>query len=193
MLTKEDIIKILQKTEALLEGHFLLTSGKHSNRYIQCAKVLQHPEHTATLCREMVKPFQNMGITTVVGPATGGIIVAYEVARQLGVRAIFTERENGIMTLRRGFGVKPGEKVLVVEDVVTTGGSVKEVVDLLKKLGADVVGTTAFVQRSKDILDFGAPFKPLLELETLVYEPDNCPLCQEGTKPAIKPGSRGIK
>ena len=192
MLKSEEILEILQKTEALLEGHFLLTSGKHSNRYIQCAKVLQYPEHTTTLCKEMARLFQNTGITTVVGPATGGIIVAYEVARQLGVRAIFSERENGEMVFRRGFSIKPRDKVLVVEDVVTTGGSVKEVVALLQRLGADVVGITAFVQRSKGIVDMGAPFKPLLELETLVYEPENCPLCKTG-KPLIKPGSRGIK
>lgn len=192
MLKSEEIIQILQDTEALLEGHFLLTSGKHSNRYIQCAKVLQYPEHTATLCKEMAKPFKEMGITTVVGPATGGIIVAYEVARQLGVKAIFTEREKVEMVLRRGFSVKPGEKVLVVEDVVTTGGSVKEVVDLLQKLGANVVGAASLVQRSKDTVDLGVPLTPLLQLEVVAYEPENCPLCKTG-EPAIKPGSRGIK
>lgn len=189
MLTKEEVIKILQETEALLEGHFLLTSGKHSDRYIQCAQVLQYPEHTETLCRAMAEPFQNQGITTVVGPAMGGILLAYEVARQLGAKAIFTERENGKMTLRRNFSVSLGEKVLVVEDVVTTGGSVKEVITLLQELGADVVGATCLVQRSLIPVDVGVTLSPLLSLDVVAYEPDQCPLCKEGT-PAIKPGSR---
>ncbi|NLC77538.1 MAG: orotate phosphoribosyltransferase [Clostridia bacterium] len=189
-MTREEIIGILQEAQALLEGHFLLTSGKHSDRYIQCAQVLQYPEHTAKLCQAMAAPFQNRGITTVVGPAMGGILVAYEVARQLGAKAIFTEREQGKMALRRNFSVKPGEKVLVVEDVVTTGGSVKEVIELLKELGAEVVGAACLVQRSLEPMEVGGvPLTPLLSLAVAAYEPEQCPLCQEGT-PAIKPGSR---
>lgn len=190
MLTKEEMIKILEETEALLSGHFLLTSGKHSDRYIQCAKVLQYPEHTAALSKAMAEPFQDQGISCVVGPAMGGIIVAYEVARQLGVRAIFTERENGQMTLRRGFTVAKGEKVLVVEDVITTGGSVREVVELLQGLGAEVVGVSCLVKRGAEV-DLGVPLVPLLSLSVAAFEPEDCPLCRQGI-PAVKPGSRSI-
>lgn len=189
MLKEKEIIKILQDTEALQEGHFILTSGKHSDRYIQCAKVAQYPEHTATLCQAMAEPFQGWGVTAVVGPAMGGIILAYEVARQLGAKALFTERENGQMVFRRGFELEPGEKALVVEDVVTTGGSVKEVVKLLQSLRVEVVGAVSLVQRSIGQMDVGLPLSPLLSLEVVSYEPEDCPLCQAGTT-AIKPGSR---
>lgn len=189
MLTEAGIIEVLKDTGALLEGHFLLTSGKHSNAYIQCAQVLQYPHHTADLCQIMAQPFQGKTIDAVVGPAMGGVVLAYEMARQLGVRALFTERENGKMALRRGFRLEPGAKVLVVEDVVTTGGSVKEVVDLLKGIGVQVIGATCLVQRSKDLVDLGVPLTPLLELEIASYDQEDCPLCKTG-QPAIKPGSR---
>lgn len=191
MLTKEEMLKILEETGALLTGHFLLTSGKHSDRYIQCAKVLQYPERTALLSKAMAEPFQGRGISCVVGPAMGGIVVAYEVARQLGARALFTERENGKMTLRRGFTLAPGEKVLVVEDVITTGGSVGEVVQLVQELGAQVVGVTCIVQRGTNV-DLGVPLVPLLALPIAAYEPDDCPLCRQGI-PAVKPGSRNLQ
>lgn len=191
MLTKEEMLKILEETEALLTGHFQLTSGKHSDRYIQCAKVLQYPDRTALLSEAMAAPFQGKGISCVVGPAMGGIIVAYEVARQLGTRALFTERENGRMTLRRGFTLAPGEKVLVVEDVITSGGSVKEVVDLVQAVGAEVVGVTCLVQRGTGI-DLGVPLVPLLSLPIAAYDPADCPLCRQGI-PAVKPGSRNLQ
>lgn len=189
MLTEAEIIKIFKESEALLEGHFLLTSGLHSSRYVQCAQVLQYPEHTASLCGEIARHFADKGIQTVIGPAMGGVTVSYEVARQLNVRTLFTERENGAMTLRRNFKLSPGEKVLVVEDVVTTGGSVKEVLDVVKAAGAEAVGVGVLVDRSGGKTDFGVPLKAVLTMTVETFQPDACPLCKTGS-PAIKPGSR---
>lgn len=133
-LNNDDIIKIFKSTEALLDGHFLLSSGRHSNQYFQCAKVLQYPDYTSQICSLIANHFKNFEIDTVIAPAMGGIIVGYEIARQLNKRSIFTERENKVMTLRRGFSLSKGEKVLVCEDVVTTGGSVLEVIEIVKNL-----------------------------------------------------------
>jgi orotate phosphoribosyltransferase len=188
-LTEKELLKIFRNSGALLEGHFLLSSGLHSNVYIQCALVLQYPHLAARLGAELGKHFQGLPVDVVVGPALGGILVAHEVARALGVRAIFTEREDGVMTLRRGFSVKPGEKVLVVEDVVTTGGSTHEVIEVLQKSGAQLVGVGALVDRHTGTLDFGVPFRSLLRLEIATYLPESCPLCEKG-EPLVKPGSR---
>jgi orotate phosphoribosyltransferase len=189
VLEEAKIIDIFKKSQALLEGHFLLTSGLHSSRYIQCAQVLQYPEYTAELCTVMADYFKDKGIQTVIGPAMGGIIVSYEVARQLGVRTLFTERENGAMVLRRNFKLAPGEKVLVVEDVVTTGGSVKEVLKVVAEAGAEAVGVGVLVDRSGGKTDFGVPLKAVLTLTVETFQPENCPMCKTGTE-AIKPGSR---
>jgi orotate phosphoribosyltransferase len=189
MLTYQEIEKIFIDSEALLKGHFKLTSGRHSNRYIQCAKVLQYPEYTGKLCADLAEKYKDDQIDLVVGPAIGGIIVAYEVARHLGVKAIFTERENNVMTLRRGFTIKPGERVLVVEDVITTGGSVKEVIDILKNLGANVVGVAVLVDRTAGKIDLGVRTESLLSLEVESYLPEDCPLCKSAL-PLVKPGSR---
>lgn len=189
MLTQDEILEIFKKSEALLEGHFLLTSGLHSSRYVQCAQVLQYPEYTALLCGEIAQQYANKGIETVIGPAMGGITLSYETARQLGVRTLFTERENGKMTLRRNFKLKPGEKVLVVEDVVTTGGSVKEVLEIVKEAGAEAVGVGVLVDRSGGKTDFGVPLKAVITLDVKTYQPEECPMCKEGSTP-IKPGSR---
>jgi orotate phosphoribosyltransferase len=189
MLTAQEIEGIFRETGAMLTGHFLLTSGLHSDRYFQCAMVLQYPNHTEILCRELARRFVGLGVTTVVGPAVGGIIVSYELGRALGVRSLFTERENGIMRLRRGFAIEPGEKVLVVEDVITTGGSVRETIDALREMGGDVAGVGVLVDRSNGSIDFGVKTEALLVTEAVTYQPDNCPLCREGL-PAIKPGSR---
>lgn len=189
MLTEQEIIEIFKQSEALLEGHFLLTSGLHSSRYIQCAQVLQHPKFTADLCKEIAHYFADKGVQTVIGPAMGGIVVSYETARQLGVRTLFTERENGVMTLRRNFKLSPGEKVLVVEDVVTTGGSVKEVLEVVKAAGAEAVGVGVLVERSAGKTDFGVPLKAVLTLSVETFKPEECPLCKNGTE-AVKPGSR---
>lgn len=184
-----DVLEIFKQSGALLQGHFRLTSGKHSAQYMQCAQVLQYPHLAAQLGVELAKAWQGQGIETVIGPAMGGIIVAHEVAKALGIRALFTERENGAMSLRRGFSLTPGEKVLVVEDVITTGGSVREVVAVVKELGAIPVGVGVMVDRSGGKESFGVPFASLLQLNIETYEPSECHLCEAGI-PCIKPGSR---
>ena len=185
----QHLLSILQQTGALLEGHFQLTSGLHSPRYLQCARVLQYPEHAEWAGRELGAHFAKDGVNAVVAPAIGGIIVAHEVARALGVRALFTERESGVMTLRRGFQIAPGEKILVVEDVVTTGGSTRETIEAVTRAGGAVVGAGSLVDRSGGGVDVGAPRVALLTLDVPAYDPSDCPLCKQGTS-AIKPGSR---
>ncbi len=191
MVNKEKIISIFQDTGAMLEGHFKLTSGRHSNRYFQCALVIQHPHHCKDLCGELATRFSHDNIHLVVGPAMGGIVMSYEMARALGVRSIFTERENFDMKLRRGFNIAPGERVLVVEDVITTGGSVKEVIDLVRDAGGEVVGVAVLVNRSGGKADLGVRTESLLDIPAVSYIPEECPLCKEGI-PISKPGSRDI-
>ena len=191
MLTKEEALNLLKEKEAVLEGHFLLTSGRHSDRYVQCAKLFQYADVSEVICKSLAESFQGENIELVVGPAVGGIIMAYEMGRQLGVKNIFAERENGNMTLRRGFTVEPGTRVLVCEDVVTTGGSVKEVIALLQAAGAEVVGVGSVVDRSNGKVDFGVPFHAVLSMEVVSYPPEECPLCKTG-QPAVKPGSRNL-
>lgn len=190
-MTREEILELFTKTDVLKSGHFLLTSGLHSGKYLQCAQLLQYPDATEKAVGELAKRFKEVGIETVVGPAMGGIIISYEMARQLGARSIFAEREDGKMTFRRGFTIKPGEKVLVVEDVVTTGGSVKEVISLIKELGGEVAAVAALVDRSGGKVYFGVPAHYLLDLEVKAYAPDECPLCKNGI-PIVKPGSRKL-
>lgn len=191
-LTSEEILNIFKETKALLEGHFILTSGLHSGAYFQCAKVFQYPWMGEKLCKDMVERFQDGKIDVVVSPAVGGIVVGQEVARHLQVRAIFTERVEAKMTLRRGFEISEGERVLVVEDVTTTGGSVKEVIDAVKSYGGEIVAVAAVVDRSGGKAEFGVPYFSLFQMEVTNYSPDNCPLCQSGST-AVKPGSRGLK
>ncbi len=192
MISNEiDILDIFKKTGALLQGHFLLTSGRHSNMYFQCAKVLQYPEYTEQVCRIIAEYFKNYEIDTVISPAMGGIIVGQEVARQLNKRSIFAEREDKKLTLRRGFSIDKGEKVLVCEDVVTTGGSVFEVIDIVKEQGGEVVGVGFIVDRSNGKVDFGYPQKSTMKMEVISYLPDECPLCKENI-PLVKPGSRKV-
>lgn len=191
-MTKEEILKLFSDTGVLKTGHFLLTSGRHSGKYLQCAQLLQYPEATEKACKELAKNFKYMNIETVISPAVGGILVSYEMARALNTRAIFAEREEGKMTLRRGFTLRPGERVLVVEDVVTTGGSVKEVIDLVRAHGAEVVAVGVLVDRSGGKVDFNVPTSCLLGLEVKSYFPEECPLCKQGL-PVIKPGSRKLK
>lgn len=191
MLTRDEAIEIFKKSNALLTGHFRLTSGRHSGQYMQCAQVLQYPEYAAKLCADLAEKFAGTKIDLVVGPAMGGIIVAYEVGRALGVKAFFTEREQGVMTLRRGFAIEPGQKVLVTEDVVTTGGSVREVMDVVRAQGGEVVGVALLVDRSNGKVDFGVKTEAIFSMEIESYEPEDCPLCKQGL-PVVKPGSRQV-
>jgi len=191
-MADENILEIFKKTSALLNGHFLLTSGRHSNQYFQCAKVLQYPEYNEILSAIIAAQFKNVEIDTVISPAIGGICVGQEVARQLNKKFIFAEREDTKLALRRGFAISEGEKILVCEDVVTTGGSVFEVMDIVKENNGVVVGVGMIVDRSNGKVSFGVPQVSTLKLDVVSYQPDECPLCKEGT-PAVKPGSRKIK
>ncbi|HCF50409.1 MAG TPA: orotate phosphoribosyltransferase [Syntrophomonas sp.] len=190
MLEKTQAIEIFSQAGALLEGHFRLTSGRHSNQYMQCAQVLKYPAFTEQLARHLAEVFKDDGVELVIGPAMGGIVVAYEVARQLGVLGMFTERENGQMALRRGFSIEPGQRILVVEDVVTTGGSVKEAIEVVEKLGGQVAGVGVLVDRSNGSVDFGVKQAAVLSLDITSWEAEDCPLCREGKLPLVKPGSR---
>ena len=184
------ILNRFRRAGALLEGHFRLTSGLHSSGYLQCALVLQHPEDAAACGEAIAARVRDLGVQTVISPAIGGIVIGQEVGRALGVRAIFTERQDGAMTLRRGFGLAPGEKVLVVEDVVTTGGSTRETMEVARAAGAQVVGAAAIIDRSggqQQRID--VPFIALATLSLPTYEPASCPLCLAG-QPVVKPGSR---
>lgn len=191
MLTEKKVNEILEKSGVLLNGHFLLTSGKHSNKYMQCAKIFQYPDYSEQISKDLAEKFGGQDIDMVIGPAIGGIILAYEVARQLGVKALFAERENGKMTLRRGFEIAKGTKVLVVEDVITTGGSVKEVIEVVRSLDAEVVGVGSVVDRSGGKALFDVPFKSVIKIDIDTYEPNDCPLCKAGSTP-YKPGSRAL-
>jgi len=192
MRSAEEVLKIFRDTGALLEGHFQLTSGLHSMQYFQCAKVLQHPAHAAALSEAAREAFGSRQVHVVIAPAVGGIIVAHEVARLLGARALFAERQDGRMNLRRGFQISGGEEVLVCEDVVTTGGSVQEVIDLARTAGGNVVGVFCIVDRSAGKANFGVRLVSTLQLAPATYPPEACPLCAAGGKPE-KPGSRFLK
>lgn len=190
MLSNEEALKAFIDSGALMEGHFKLTSGKHSNQYMQCAQLLKYPDLTEKVIGNLAHVFKDDDIDIVIGPAMGGIIVAYEAARQLGKPGIFTERENGVMALRRGFQIKPGQKILVVEDVITTGGSVKEVIEVVEKMGGIVAGVGVLVDRSGGKVTFGVKQAAVLTLDITSWEQEDCPLCKEGKTEAIKPGSR---
>lgn len=176
---------------ALLSGHFVLTSGLHSDKYMEKFAVLQYPDLTQKLCDMIAERFRHDNVQVVLGPATGGILLAHGVGKALGTRAIFTERENGHMALRRGFKIAPGERVLVVEDVVTTGGSVFEVLDVVKALGGVLVGVGYLVDRSGGKVDFGVKAEPLLRLDVQAWAADACPLCAAGV-PLTSRGSRHL-
>lgn len=185
----DEVINAFKETDALLEGHFQLTSGLHSTVYLQCARVLQYPEKAALFGQAIANQFEGKGIELVASPAIGGIVIGYEVARALGARFIWTEREAGKMTLRRGFNVRPGEKTLVVEDVVTTGGSTRETIESLQEAGANVLAAASIIDRSGGDADVGAPRVALASLRVLAVEPSACDACRLG-EPVVKPGSR---
>ena len=190
-MTEAEVKELLVKHGALLEGHFLLTSGLHSGQYVEKFQVLQHPKATEQLCDGFAEKFRGEKIDVVIGPVTGGIVLAHETAKHFGTRAIFAERENGKMTIKRGFEIKPGERVLVVEDVVTTGGSVQEVIDVVISMGGVIAGVAILVDRSGGAVDFCAPTKAMLTLKIQNYAPDECPLCKQGL-PLVKRGSRKL-
>ncbi|MCL2877298.1 MAG: orotate phosphoribosyltransferase [Acidobacteria bacterium] len=190
-MTQEEVLNIFKKSDALLEGHFLLTSGLHSDRYLQCALVLQHPgqalELGAALAEKLLALAEKPDF--VIAPAIGGILVAHEAARAAGVRALFAERQDGALKLRRGFHIRPGEKAWVVEDVVTTGGSTKETMDVVTRAGGVVLAAGSLVDRSGGRADLGVPRAALAVLNVPAFAAEDCPLCKTGS-PAVKPGSR---
>src|SRR5437868_8533910 len=188
-LSERETLDRYEKRGALLRGHFRLTSGLHSDIYLQSALVLQYPEEAAALGEGLAARFRTDGVQTVVAPAIGGILVAHEVARALGVRALFTERENGVMRLRRGFTLSPGERCLVVEDVITTGGSTREVVECVRASGGAVVGVGSLIDRSGGAAAFDVKRVALATVSATTWPPESCPLCKTGSQ-AIKPGSR---
>src|SRR6185369_5937071 len=188
-MTRDELLDLYRQSGALLEGHFRLTSGLHSPGYLQCALVLQHPAHAEQLGRALAGLLRELNPTVVLSPALGGLIIGHEVGRALGLRAIFAERQDSKLTLRRGFTLSAADRVVVIEDVVTTGGSTRETMDVATDAGAKVVGAGAIIDRSGGASSVGAPFRALVELSLPTYEQSACPLCAEG-KPITKPGSR---
>ena len=187
MLTSERVIEIFREAGALLDGHFIYTSGRHGRQFLQAARVLQYPKHTEALCQGIAERFQSDAIDLVVGPATGGIILSYETARHLNCRAAFTEKDGpDAMALKRGFSIKPGTRVLVVEDIVTTGGSVVKSINHLRARGAEVVGVSVLIDRSAGEASFTCRFEPLAALALQSWQPDDCALCHEGL-PLVEP------
>ena len=188
-MTHDDVIALFRRSGALLEGHFRLTSGLHSPGYLQSALVLQHPRDAAQLAEALRPGVAALAPTVVLSPALGGIVIGHEVARSLGVRAVFAERQDGRLSLRRGFTLSATDRVLVVEDVVTTGGSTRETIEVARASGATVVGAASIVDRSGGQASLGVPYHTLLAFTLPTYEADNCPLCAQGL-PVVKPGSR---
>ena len=191
MFFRKEIFDMLIRSEALLKGHFQLTSGLHSDTYIQCAKVLQYPRYAEEIGEALASLFQKEKPDVVIGPAMGGVVIAAFVGRALGVRTIFCERVDGQFQLRRGFEIKKGERVLVVEDVLTTGGSARETIELLNELGANVIGAGSIIDRSGGAVKLGVYKESLVTLQVENYDPAECPLCKDGSK-AEKPGSRTL-
>ena len=189
-MDQEAVLDAFRRSGALLDGHFKLTSGLHSPRYLQCALVLQYPDMAAALGAALGERTQHLQPTAVLSPALGGIVIGHEVARALGVRALFAEREETALRLRRGFTLESADRVLVVEDVLTTGGSTRETAAVAEAAGAQVVGAAAIVDRGDDPGRLGLPLQSLVQLAVPTYDPDDCPLCAAGI-PLVKPGSRG--
>ncbi len=185
------ILDVFRASGAVLNGHFKLSSGRHADTYFEKFQVLQHPQHVQTLCGEIARQYADTGVDVVVGPTTGGVIIAYEVARQLGVRAVYAEREEGKRVLRRGFQIAPGERVLVVDDVLTTGLSVREVLQMLQEWPGTLAGIALLMDRSNGQADLGAPYSALVSLDVVSWAPDACPLCQQGIA-LTERGSRNI-
>ena len=190
-VSADEVLDLFRGAGALLEGHFRLTSGLHSAGYLQCALVLQHPREAAICGAALAARVRELGVQTVLSPALGGIVIGQEVGRALGVRAIFAERQDGKLSLRRGFSLSPGEKVFVIEDVVTTGGSTRETIDVARAAGAEVVAAGSIIDRSGGQQRIDVPYHALAVVSLPTYDPESCPLCLAGL-PVIKPGSRAI-
>jgi len=188
-IVTDDILQLFRRSGALLDGHFRLSSGLHSGGYLQCALVLQHPAHAAALGAALAARVASLEPSAVLSPALGGVIIGHEVARALGVRALFAERQAGQLALRRGFSLDASDRVLIVEDVVTTGGSTRETVEVARAAGATVIGAAAIIDRGGGQIDLGVPLEALATLSLPTYEPASCPLCARGLE-AVKPGSR---
>ena len=191
-MNENDVLKIFKKENAFLTGHFLLSSGLHSPNYMQCALVLQKPWVAEKLCKALAKKLKGHKIDAVIGPALGGMVVSYEMGRALKVRSLFAERVDGSFVLRRGFSLKKNERLLVVEDVITTGKSIYEVIDLVEGLGARIEAVASLVDRSDGAAIFAQDFYPLLKIQIKTYRPEDCPLCRERKIPITKPGSREL-
>lgn len=191
-MTQEQILKHFRETDALLEGHFILSSGLHSPKYLQCALALQNPQDAAKFGNAIAENFNSEQFDTVVSPAIGGLVIGFAVAQALNIRFIWTERENGAMSLRRGFSVKENERILVIEDVITTGGSTRECIEALERHGARVTNAASIIDRSNGRADVGVPRIALTSLDVPSYETVDCPMCAKG-EVAIKPGSRNVK
>ena len=199
-MNEKDVLKVFKSEKALLTGHFLLSSGLHSSNYMQCALLFQKPWIAETLCVALAKKLKAIKVDTVIGAALGGVIVSYEMGRALHVRSLFAERLPagqagiaGALVLRRGFSLKKNERVLIVEDVVTTGKSTREVIEIVKQQGAKLAAVASIVDRSAGAAIFGTNFFSLLKINIKIYQPDACPLCHKGTSPVVKPGSRGLQ
>jgi orotate phosphoribosyltransferase len=190
-MTRDQVLDLFRRSGALLDGHFRLTSGLHSPGYLQCALVLSQPEWAEQLGRALGDRTRGLRPTVVLSPAIGGIVIGQEVGRALGIRALFAERQDGQLTLRRGFTLSERDRVLVVEDVLTTGGSTRETMEVAKAAGAQVVGAASIVNRSGGAARFDVPLESLLDYSLPTYEPDKCPLCAQGL-PVVKPGSRQV-
>lgn len=188
-----EVLELFKKEKALLSGHFLLSSGLHSPSYMQCALILQKPWIAQKICTALAKKFSERSFDAVIGPALGGILVSYELGRALKARSLFAERVDGTFTLRRGFSLKKNEKVLVVEDVITTGKSIYEVIDLVERLGAKPIAVASIVDRSDGVAIFEQEFQSLIKINIKTYRPEDCPMCRERKIPLVKPGSRDLK
>jgi orotate phosphoribosyltransferase len=188
-MTRDELLDLFRRSGALLEGHFRLSSGLHSTGYLQCALVLQDPSSAERLGRGVADKLRELRPTVVLSPALGGLIIGHEVARALGVRAIFAERQDAVLTLRRGFTLSESDRVVVIEDVVTTGKSTRETMQVAEAAGARVVGAGSIVDRTGGRTELGVPYESLLDMSLPTYEPDSCPLCAQGL-PVVKPGSR---
>ncbi len=191
-MNEKDILKIFEKEKAYLQGHFLLSSGLHSPNYMQCALILQKPWIAEKLCKELAKKMKSHKIDTVIGPALGGMVVSYEMGRALKVKSIFAERVDGSFTLRRGFSIKKNERFLVVEDVITTGKSIYEVIDLVENMGGKIAAVASVVDRSDGAAVFSQDFYSLLKMQIRTYRPEDCPMCKEKKVALVKPGSRSL-